>query len=80
MEDNPLIDLVELPEKYKALKYCNILCGVIRGALEMVNLRMAPPSPNCSYTLSTPTSPSPKECRPCVLDRRRAFCADCDNL
>jgi hypothetical protein len=34
--DNPLTEFVELPEEYRDLKYCNILCGVIRGALEMV--------------------------------------------
>eukprot|EP00798_Chlamydomonas_sp_ICE-L_P008729 gene8730-33593_t len=34
--DNPLTDFVELPEEFKDLKYCSILCGVIRGALEMM--------------------------------------------
>eukprot|EP00195_Chlamydomonas_chlamydogama_P004817 CAMPEP_0202898732 /NCGR_PEP_ID=MMETSP1392-20130828/7176_1 /ASSEMBLY_ACC=CAM_ASM_000868 /TAXON_ID=225041 /ORGANISM="Chlamydomonas chlamydogama, Strain SAG 11-48b" /LENGTH=183 /DNA_ID=CAMNT_0049584741 /DNA_START=96 /DNA_END=647 /DNA_ORIENTATION=+ len=38
LTDNPLTDFVELPEEYRDLKYCNILCGVIRGALEMVNM------------------------------------------
>src|SRR5690349_4264799 len=32
LEDNPLVHFVELPEELKKLKYCNILCGVIRGA------------------------------------------------
>ncbi|GAX75746.1 hypothetical protein CEUSTIGMA_g3189.t1 [Chlamydomonas eustigma] len=36
--DNPLTEFVELPEEYRDLKYCNILCGVIRGALEMVSM------------------------------------------
>lgn len=36
LDDNPLVDYVELPEQYSALNYSNILCGVIRGALEMV--------------------------------------------
>lgn len=36
LEDNPLVDFVELPEDCSNLKYCNVLCGVIRGALEMV--------------------------------------------
>lgn len=36
LDDNPLVDFVELPENCNALKYCNVLCGVIRGALEMV--------------------------------------------
>eukprot|EP01121_Diplochlamys_sp_Union-15-3_P017757 TRINITY_DN6320_c0_g1_i1.p1 TRINITY_DN6320_c0_g1~~TRINITY_DN6320_c0_g1_i1.p1 ORF type:complete len:209 (+),score=40.69 TRINITY_DN6320_c0_g1_i1:64-627(+) len=41
LEDNPLTDFCELPEQYKkTLHYCNILCGVIRGALEMVQLRV----------------------------------------
>ncbi len=34
--DNPLADYVELPDEYRDLRYCNVLCGVIRGALEMV--------------------------------------------
>ncbi len=33
-------DFVELPASYGALRYSNILCGVIRGALEMVSLRV----------------------------------------
>lgn len=36
LEDNPLTDFVELPEQLAGLKYSNLLCGVIRGALEMV--------------------------------------------
>jgi hypothetical protein len=39
LEDNPLVDYVELPEEYKeTLLFSNILCGVIRGALEMVHV------------------------------------------
>ncbi|KAK9869759.1 hypothetical protein WA026_003491 [Henosepilachna vigintioctopunctata] len=38
LDTNPLTDLVELPDDLKNLKYCNIICGVIRGALEMVQL------------------------------------------
>ncbi len=34
LEDNPLTDFVELPEGCQNLVYCNVLCGVIRGALE----------------------------------------------
>jgi hypothetical protein len=36
LDDNPLVDFVELPDTCQGLFYCNILCGVIRGALEMV--------------------------------------------
>lgn len=38
METNPLADFVELPEGHGQLRYSNILCGVLRGALEMVQL------------------------------------------
>jgi hypothetical protein len=38
--ENPLIDFVELPPQYQELQYCNILCGVIKGALEMVQLQV----------------------------------------
>jgi hypothetical protein len=36
LEENPLTDFAELPEQYRGLNYCNVLCGVIRGALAMV--------------------------------------------
>lgn len=38
MDSNPLTDLVEIPDNLRNLKYCNIICGAIRGALEMVQL------------------------------------------
>ncbi|CAG9825497.1 unnamed protein product [Phaedon cochleariae] len=38
LDNNPLTELVELPDDLKGLRYCNIICGVIRGALEMVQL------------------------------------------
>lgn len=40
-EENPLADFVELPDDGRAqdeLWYSNILCGVLRGALEMVGV------------------------------------------
>ncbi|KAJ3298343.1 transport protein particle 22 kDa subunit [Borealophlyctis nickersoniae] len=40
-EENPLSDFVELPEDAGGeLWYSNILCGVLRGALEMVQLQV----------------------------------------
>lgn len=36
LPDNPLADFVELPAAQAELRYSNILCGVLRGALEMV--------------------------------------------
>ena len=38
--ENPLAEFVELPEQYGSLAYSNILCGVLRGALEMVQMRV----------------------------------------
>ncbi|KXT05755.1 hypothetical protein AC578_1048 [Pseudocercospora eumusae] len=43
LEENPLADFVELPDDGRAqdeLWYSNILCGVIRGALEMVQMQV----------------------------------------
>ena len=40
MDNNPLSDFVELPEGHESLNYSNLLCGVIRGALEMVQLEV----------------------------------------
>ena len=39
LDENPLTEFVELPEKHRGLRYSNILCGVLRGALEMVRRR-----------------------------------------
>jgi trafficking protein particle complex subunit 3 len=39
LEENPLAEFVELPEEALegGLLFSNVLCGVLRGALEMVN-------------------------------------------
>ncbi|XP_071723777.1 uncharacterized protein [Rutidosis leptorrhynchoides] len=39
LEDNPMVDFVELPDTCQGLHYCNVLCGIIRGALEMVSMK-----------------------------------------
>jgi hypothetical protein len=50
LDENPLIEFVELPDNYQNLSYCNILCGVIRGALEMVNPKQTiNPSPSIKF-------------------------------
>lgn len=36
-DQNPMVEFVELPDNYINLKYCNLLCGIIRGACEMVS-------------------------------------------
>ena len=46
--ENPLADFVELPEQYTSLAYSNMLCGVLRGALEMVQMRV-----ECTLTKDT---------------------------
>ena len=46
--DNPLNDFVELPEKYQNLWYSNILCGIIRGAYETLNIKV-----ECRYNQDT---------------------------
>lgn len=40
LENNPLTDFVELPEGHDSLNYSNILCGVLKGALEMVSYQI----------------------------------------
>ena len=40
LSENPLAEFVELPEQYASLAYSNMLCGVLRGALEMVQMRV----------------------------------------
>ncbi|XP_014262424.1 trafficking protein particle complex subunit 3 [Cimex lectularius] len=37
-DSSPLTEFTELPDNCLGLKYCNILTGVIRGALEMVQM------------------------------------------
>lgn len=41
IKDNPLSDFVVLPAGYmNSLWYSNILCGLIRGSLEMINIKV----------------------------------------
>ena len=39
-EENPITDFVELPRGLEELSYCNVLCGVIRGALEQIGMHV----------------------------------------
>lgn len=41
LPDNPLEHWVQLPESLSELQYCSVIGGAIRGALEMVNLRVS---------------------------------------
>jgi len=36
LQENPLIDYVDLPKSLQGLYFSNIICGMIRGALEAV--------------------------------------------
>eukprot|EP01034_Spumella_vulgaris_P029845 gene29845-36965_t len=38
--ENPLVEFVEIPPQYQDLQYCSILVGIIKGALEMVQLQV----------------------------------------
>ena len=38
IDQNPMTEFVELPENFLNLKYCNLFCGIVRGACEMVKL------------------------------------------
>ncbi|GFR97469.1 trafficking protein particle complex subunit 3 [Elysia marginata] len=38
LESNPLTEFVELPPGHSNLNYSNLLCGALRGALEMVQM------------------------------------------
>ena len=38
--DSPLTDFVQLPPHLQDLHYSNIICGVIRGALEMIQIQV----------------------------------------
>ena len=40
LPENPLSDFVILPIQYQKLWYSNVLCGVIRGALDMLNMKV----------------------------------------
>lgn len=40
LRENPLADFVVLPMAYNKLWYSNVLCGVIRGALDMLNMKV----------------------------------------
>ena len=40
LDENPFTEFVDLPEKYSGLLYSNMLCGVIRGALEMTQMKV----------------------------------------
>ncbi|GAW79809.1 trafficking protein particle complex subunit 3 [Plasmodium gonderi] len=41
---NPLSDFVELPKSLSSLNYCSLLCGVIKGALEQIRIKV-----NCYF-------------------------------
>ena len=57
-KNNPLHDFVQLPAQYANLQYSNILCGVLRGALNMVKLVV-----DCEYVKSELTGATESEIR-----------------
>ena len=54
LENNPLTEFVELPDGHHNLNYSCLLCGVLKGALEMVTalgLLLAFVTPPCYSSL-----------------------------
>jgi len=41
LPENPLADFVVLPPQHHRLWYSNVICGIIRGAMEMVNMKVS---------------------------------------
>ena len=66
LDENPLATFVELPASHSGLYFSNILCGVIRGALEMVQMRA-----DVRFPLLTPTR-IPRPIPPARTPRRRS--------
>ena len=56
--ENPLAQFVELPDSCAQLHFSNILCGVIRGALEMLQMRV-----ECRFVRDTLHGDSENEIR-----------------
>ena len=41
VKENPFADFVVLPKQYKgSLWYSNIICGIIRGSLDAINIKI----------------------------------------
>ncbi|XP_065174866.1 trafficking protein particle complex subunit 3-like [Sycon ciliatum] len=40
LDSNPLTEFVEIPDERRTLLYSNVLCGALRGALEMVYMEV----------------------------------------
>eukprot|EP00002_Diphylleia_rotans_P009565 TRINITY_DN19955_c0_g1_i1.p1 TRINITY_DN19955_c0_g1~~TRINITY_DN19955_c0_g1_i1.p1 ORF type:complete len:187 (+),score=47.80 TRINITY_DN19955_c0_g1_i1:51-611(+) len=40
IDENPLTEFVELPEQYRGLHFSNLICGVIRGAMETLQMKI----------------------------------------
>eukprot|EP00474_Spongospora_subterranea_P001609 CRZ02067.1 hypothetical protein [Spongospora subterranea] len=39
-KNNPLVEFVELPKEYADLTMCALVAGAVRGALEMIQVRV----------------------------------------
>jgi hypothetical protein len=72
LDDNPLAEFVELPEEALegGLWFSNVLCGVLRGSLEMVSQRMHGAVP-CFVDKRTGSNASPGRVRIRCVARRR---------
>ncbi|KAI6238472.1 Trafficking protein particle complex subunit [Aphelenchoides fujianensis] len=41
LESNPLAEFVEIPDEHKNLRYSQVICGAIRGALEAMQMEVS---------------------------------------
>ena len=57
-DELPFADFVELPATLSKLHYCNLLCGVLQGALESLQMKV-----ECSWAQDTLSGGSANELR-----------------
>ena len=62
--ENPLTEFVELPPQYSGLIYSNVLCGAIRGALEMVGIKV-----ECRFVRDTLRGDEVNEIQVAIVER-----------
>lgn len=74
LDENPLADFVELPDDGRAqeeLWFSNILCGVLRGSLEMVSIQyLRSYGSKCSWHVAGPNASRSSLCQRCASRRR----------
>ena len=65
-DENPLAEFTELPDELQGLKYSNMICGVIRGAMEMLLMVV-----KCDFVRSTLSGSDTNEIRVSLVEMLR---------